>query len=183
MGAGISGNDSLWHHFQIEDTTNATSPIVTDSTVKTRASDNYEIQVGGWFNNSGSTFILTISPLFFRKTSLMKVLHNSGNGGEWVTIGSNVPPYDIAFFDGSTSIIKSNIAPSFTSVKIAVSASQSEKIVSANGQSTSGVHNGNLLSPGNKLIIGDDNALIASVRKISYIPRALPESTLNTLTS
>jgi hypothetical protein len=183
MGAGTSGNESLWHHFQIEDTTNATSPIVTDSTTKTRASDNYEIKVGSWFNNSGSTFILTISPLFFRSTSLMKVLHNRRNTAEWVLIGSNEPPYNIACFDGSSGFGRNNVAPPFTPVKIAVSASQSEKILSVNGQSASGNHNGNLLSPGDKLIIGDDNTLIASVRKISYIPRALSESTLNTLTS
>jgi len=178
---GNSGN-AIVHQTQIEEAPNASSPIVTTSSAKTRAGDNYTIFSGGqpdWWNpNEGTLFVEAVMPAY-NHSGVMQVLSDSGADERWIGIQSDG---GVLSFNGDAASVSKSISP-YNTFKAATTVRGSEfqtVVDGVAGQNAS--TNGNLLSI-NTLSMGRSSNLILTVKQILYYPRALPESTLNTLTS
>jgi hypothetical protein len=100
-------------------------------------------------------------------------------GGNIFEIQNDESPYDFSVYDGTNRLTISAQIPAFTTIRHAVSLTDAEMRLSVNGTSNTGPHDGTLLSE-SKFPLGLGRQLF---RSIIYYPRALPESTLNTLTS
>jgi hypothetical protein len=177
-----SGDTSIFHHGQREEVANASSPIVTQGSPVTRAGDDYAIFKGGqpsWWNPNEMTVQIEFSPLVY-KTAYTDLIKGENDRIEF----EGTDPFDILFVDrnGPTLLTQLfNVINANSTNKVACSFNNSTVRLSANGSSKNSTYDGQLLST-NKLQIGNSN-LIASINEISFYPRALPESTLNTLTS
>jgi len=185
-----NGNTTILHHAQIEEAPNASSPIVTQGSPVTRAEDDYAIFKGGqpeWWNPNEGTIIAEVIPTAYRNNKKNVQVFGLDNGTfqSWAKLRYNTPtPIGWAPFDGSASARVELEANAFTTITGAVSATTSKIVCSANGQSNKSNHNGNLLNT-DTLTIGEDQKEEGQfiLQSAYYIPRALPESTLNAITS
>jgi len=171
-----NGNGVIFHHAQVEEAPNASSPIVTQGSPVTRSADDYAISVGDWFNHNEGTFFAELTPRFYEDADAQTLLGNNFNryfflfGGE-VLFRSQGFSESIASYDD------------FETTKVALSLTFQKVVGSVNGQSNeSSVKDTNLLSPGSSIKLGSEGFL-GSVKRLLYVPRALPESTLNAITS
>lgn len=178
-----SGNNEavIFHHAQIEEAPNASSPIVTGGSPVTRSGDDYAIFEGGqppWWNPNEGTLIVELEPRFFERSNEFQLI-GDGADRDYISFGDG--PIKIFTADVSSNAASQAITP-FEKIKIAVSFDRSDIRQSVNGSSDSaGRHDGTLLST-KKLNLSTeaDSTLINSV---DYVDRALSESTLNRITS
>jgi hypothetical protein len=176
----LSGTDTtIFHHAQIEEAPNASSPIVTSGSAKTRAEDDYAIFSGGqppWWNPNEGSFVVDfkINPPAYNKSKVI-----IGNGGTKRFI--NIFDGNVAIQDAQSSLGAGSIEFGVEQT-VAVSFYRNTKKISLNGFVNSGSSNGELLETP-EINIGEFERFIGEIKKITYIPRALPETTLNTLTS
>jgi len=56
------GENLFWHHFQFEEGSFPSSPIITTGTALTRAADNLSIPLGNWFNRTEGTLLFDMGP-------------------------------------------------------------------------------------------------------------------------
>jgi len=178
-----NSTDVIAHHFQREEAPNASSPIVTNGSATTRAADDYAIFEGGqppWWNPNEMTFYIEIKPLA-NKFSFSGVL--GGTTNDRLQIDGN-SSFDLFLLDkssaGSFAGIN-NAINSFQKNRIAMSLTNNSVIISSNGSSSSESYDGNFLSKSTLKI--SNEGVIARYSKIVVFPRALPESTLNQITS
>jgi hypothetical protein len=174
------GSGSVYfHHAQIEESFSASSPIVTGWGAVTRDGDDYTIFSGGapdWWNPNEGTILTDIimppndyliynhiegNPFFGCNTSSnSKIYFNYG--------GSNLAVVDNSLFEDRL----------YNRLKQGVSWSSSGRVLSGNGLSSTGSYNGDLSRPSRIKL--KENIIF---KKWRYIPYALSESTLNTITS
>jgi len=175
-GTDPNTNAGIVHHVQHEEAPNASSPIVTGSSAKTRAGDDYTIFSGGqpdWWNpNEGTIFGAVLFPAYKQpdftrhleivglavlQTKQGKISFNHGDIG-FATLARSYTP--------------------FTNIKFAVTLEEDSMVFSTNGSSQSNV---GLDSVGASTMVITEG--VSRWQKLIYYPRALPESTLNTLTT
>jgi len=178
-----NGSASILHHAQIEEAPNASSPIVTSGSAKTRAADDYAIQQGDWVNPNEQTIITEFVHLAYtRPFSLFALSDRESN----FIIQSGSAPFNVVFKDsgGNKFSIQDAISP-FTAHTIATSSTASGFRASIDGTSKSiSSHNGDRLWRQNDTVdLMSFGRVGLLIKRITYFPRALPESTLNTLTS
>jgi len=179
-----NSNTTICHHAQIEQAPNPSSPIVTGSTGKTRAADSYTIFSGGepdWWNSNQGTLLFDLS-IQFRSVdtpeSSMRVC-KFGSVDE-IRVDNGFKGKQFYRLTSSTNRIF-DVNP-FKVDNIAVSFDGATHILAVNGSSKSASAKSNIAGT-DSLSLGGKQRLLATFRSITYIPRALPESTLNTLTS
>jgi len=179
-----SASNSIWHHAQLEEAPNASSPIVTGGSPVTRSGDDYSIFEGGqppWWNPNEGTFVMNLEVRsFFNKPAPAPLTLNPEDDRIFVAPGG--PPYSVFFRDkdGNDASINS-IASPYQSFGLALSLTSSEARLSVNGSSDIIVYDGNGL--GASEVSLTRSAALYSFGKIIYTPRALPEPTLNQITS
>jgi hypothetical protein len=187
---GANSLSCILHHAQIEEARNASSPIVTQGSPVTRAGDDYAIFEGGqpeWWNPNEGTIIAEVIPTAYPNNAKNIQVFGLDNNSykSWGKLFYNTStPIGWTCFDGSNAPPVAVGANAFTTFTAAVSLNSSKMVCSANGQSNKTNHNGDLLST-DTLTIGEDQKEEGQfiLQSAYYIPRALPESTLNTLTS
>lgn len=171
-----SDNSTIFHHVQLEEAPNASSPIVTNGSATTRAGDDYAIFEGGqpsWWNPNGMTMQYHCVPQFYEQSE-------TGSHIGWAS-DLRIKNKDIKIFDDSINGPSvNNVVDPYRLVKISVSVTPSKIMLSANGSSDNSIHDGSLLKD-TDIKFGPDHQSL--VQKLTFIPRALPESTLNRITS
>lgn len=181
---------TIFHHAQIEETPNASSPIVTQGSAATRAGDDYTIfdyrndperDYPEWYNDVQSTWFVDITPRYYNNSTTPAILTANGTSGIILYAGTTPDGLNWGSLDGTNVANPAVGNPAFQSTKIAVSLTQNEIRCSVLGKSEVTSHNGSLLNRSSIDLGGD--ILLASINRLLYFPRALPESTLNTLTS
>jgi len=182
-----SGNNEavIFHHAQIEEAPNASSPIVTGGSPVTRSADDYAIFEGGqpsWWNPNEGTLILEwVNQTFLVEHSTR--LLASGDGE--IFFGKLGTADRLDTKDASSNVATVNdvdVTQSFVPLKAAISLTGSEQRLSLQGSSTTAPHDGSMLGA-TEVLFSDLNKWIAAVSKLRYIDRALSESTLNRITS
>lgn len=189
----VDNDDSaILHHAQIEEAPNASSPIVTQGSPTTRSADGYAIQKGDWWNTKEGTFIFEFVPqLFYQPFDLTQFgfLDSQGVPASYLNIywADNPAPFQIQVQHNRSTSNRTAApvqAPAFQKSKFACSFSDSGRlIVSLNGQSKTR-QNTKATDPlleEKDIQIGDES--FVRYAGISYRRRALPESTLNQITS
>jgi len=185
-----SGGSFYHHHAQIEEAPNASSPIVTGGSPVTRAGDEYAIFEGGqpeWWNPNEGTIIadVTISAISGTVTLLADPTQGSG-GFVGIFVGlqeQNGGQYRAEIQDGSSFGIESPSATEPTNrITIAASFTTSKKRISLKGEADTGSANGSL-PKADDLSLRTRGAGPTLYHSVKYIPRALPESTLNAITA
>lgn len=175
-----SASSSIWHHAQLEEAPNASSPIVTSSSAKTRAGDDYTIPVGDWWNNTEMTLLIELTPLAYNYPNFNWIIGNDNNNR--IDLRGR-PPFDVNLA-GGPSIGVSGIGGTFELHKIGISMGASKTTLSVNGLSNSASQEWTgFLNESSELVWNTGKPMIGAYNKITAIPRALPESTLNVLTS
>jgi len=178
--ANGTGSTTTVHHAQIEDAPNASSPIVTQGSPVTRAGDDYTIFEGGqppWWNPNEGTILVAVRPMIY-ETSFERILTFQPTdskldfvGGDYrFTLQGQDPPSRIGPFTP------------FGTDKVAFSMSNDSAILSVNGNSSRKSLRPNILDS-TSWLLGDNKLVQIQLKDLIYTPRALPESTLNTLTS
>jgi len=179
-----SGNQNFvyLHHAQLEEAPNASSPIVTQGSPVTRAGDDYAIFEGGqpsWWNPNEGTLIVTFSWQSYERGGSTRLV-SDGPNARHLSIGGG---FGIFSTDSRNTTGEVGTLTPFGLDRFALSFGQQDIILSVNGSSNNaGGHDGNLLSAQN-LQIGEMDNLNGRFEKLLYTPRALPESTLNAITS
>jgi len=177
-------SDSVYfYHAQLEEAPNASSPIVTSGSAKTRAGDDYTISVGDWWNTTQGSFLLTGTSRVFAAGNTF------GNPAQrWLNHGANTARLhynngNLRLFDDSGSNVDVlDATTAFSPVSVGISFTQNEMRLSANGSSNvTNSHDGSWLKKPSGILLGL-LAVSVTFQDLSYIPRALSESTLNTLT-
>jgi len=167
---------NILHHAQREKAPNASSPIVTQGSPVTRSADDYAIFEGGqppWWNpNEGTIFGAVLFPAY-KQPDFVTHLKIAGVAILQTRRG------EIFFNHGDIGF--SSLARSytpFTKIKFAVTLEKDSMVFSTNGssQSDTGVDP----SGASSMLINEG---ISRWQKLIYYPRALPESTLNRITS
>jgi len=176
-----SNKDVYVHHAQIEEALNASSPIVTKGSAVTRSADDYAIFSGGqppWWNPNEGTFVLRFS-VRQRKRTVNQQLLGVNSQSRIITLGTGgrIFTFDGDFFAEAPT----QITP-FSVSTAAVSFSQKDLIVSHRGESSASSSNGSFLNA-STINLGNTNTEFFEIKKLTYFPRALPESTLNRITS
>jgi len=175
------GDKSILHHAQVEVAPNSSSPILTQGSATTRAGDDYSIFSGGqpsWWNPNEGTFFVEIVPLYQNTNDDQRILNGEDLDHRYLYLDEDG---DLRAFDG-TNLVSAGSVSNFSVNKGAVSFDASDITVSLNGSSMKKESNGKFLNTAS-LNIGYNNQLLASISRLLYYPRALPESTLNILTS
>jgi len=177
-----NGDSAYFHHMQIEGAPNASSPIVTQGSPVTRAGDDYAIFEGGqpsWWNPNEGTLIVTFSWQSYERGGSTRLV-SDGPNARHLSIGGG---FGIFSTDSRNTTGEVGTLTPFGLDRFALSFGQQDIILSVNGSSNNaGGHDGNLLSAQN-LQIGEMDNLNGRFEKLLYTPRALPESTLNAITS
>jgi len=165
-------------NLQIEKDAN-TSPIFSSGSPTTRGGDNVTVDVNtDWFNDREGTFLFEFEILSYRFGGRFRF----GSPESWFQVsGENVPPYKIESNNSDPTVGIGTVGVKERS-KYAISVTPSQRILSLNGTSSIFGNDGTLLSPGS-YSLGEGGGGSIVFYKINYYPRALPESTLNTLTS
>jgi len=184
-----NGNTTVLHHAQIEEAPNASSPIVTQGSPVTRAPGKYVISLGDWWNTDEGTIFAEFVPQYYNLTTGFEIDNLIRKGGStsaaWLQLTGN-NPFGVKSnsFTGS-SLKLSNEATPFESVKAATSVNRSGSyVISVNGVSKSDIADGsNLLGQQGDILDLNQQDYIGTFLLILYFPRALPESTLNAITS
>jgi hypothetical protein len=172
------GNTSIFHHAQLEEAPNASSPIVTQGSPVTRAGDDYSIPVGDWHNSFEGTWVLHVKPFQYHLGSNNN-LFNLGNGSNIVAL-TGPEPFGLSTFNGNDTLTISSSINAFSTNRIGLAHDPSGRVLSINGTSDSDGDQGALGNLGPSIDLGGDSVGFA---KVLYVPRALPESTLNALTT
>jgi hypothetical protein len=170
-------NATILHHHQLEEALNASSPIVTGDSPVTRSGDDYTIFSGGqpeWWNPNEGTIILKVVPRIYISLNNPELYGFSSGSRLSIT---NTGVYRLT----SSVLPKVGSFTPYGQDKIAVSLTQNETIMSVNGSSDKA--QGTPILSDTSWKLGTANNTIASYRKLIYLPRALPESTLNRITS
>lgn len=164
-------------NLQIEKKAN-TSPIFSSGSATTRGEDDVTVDVNtDWFNDREGTFLFDFEILSYRFGSRFRF----GSPESWFEVDGPVPPYEIRS-NNSNPTVGIGVVEVKERSKYAISVTPSQRILSLNGTSSIFGNDGTLLSPGSYLL-GEGGGGSIVFYKINYYPRALPESTLNTLTS
>jgi hypothetical protein len=173
-----NGNSTILHHAQVEEMYNASSPIATSGTKKTRAADDYSITVGDWYNDNEGTFHAEATPRFYKdNNNNAQTLLGEGNNRYFFFYNG-----DVRFRVGGSSSIITKYT-NYERTKVAISLTENEIRASASGSSVTRTISGNdLLSAPSSISLGAEGFL-GTLHGLRYYPTALPESTLNTLTS
>jgi len=190
----IDNNDDkqVLHHAQLEEAPNASSPIVTGSSAKTRAGDDYVIPKGDWWNTKEGTFIFEFVPQLFYQpfdSEQFGFIDSNGEPTSYFNIywADNPAPFEIQVqhnLAGPNRTVAPGTAAAFQKSTFACSFSNSGKlIVSLNGQSNTRQNTKATAPLLEEKDIQTGDASFVRYADISYLPRALPESTLNTLTT
>lgn len=172
---------TILHHHQVETAPNASSPIVTGSSGTTRSGDDYSIFEGGqpeWYSNTEGTFIVSLKIRFynFEQRKIISFLPSGSRlgyegSGFRLTLGNQPQPANQGI--GNRAAYGRN--------NIAWSTNSDRTILSVDGQSDSEDVRANVLNDTQISLTNNEQEPI-SYYKIVYIPRALPESTLNRIT-
>jgi hypothetical protein len=182
-----NGKSCVFHHAQTEESYNASTPIVTGLNAKTRERDNYTFFSGAqpdWWNPNEGTFLFSVVPRAYNY-KFNDILNFSQNERVEFDNGS---PSRVIFVDKNNTpdvnLKVENLNNAHTPSKFALSVENNSKIIlSVNGSSDKdSSYSGTPLSTSD-LYIKPEEGLIATIGSLSYFPRALPESTLNTLTT
>jgi len=180
------------HHAQLEEAPNVSSPIVTGSSAKTRAGDDYVIPKGDWWNTKEGTFIFEFVPQLFYQpfdSEQFGFIDSNGEPTSYFNIywADNPAPFEIQVqhnLAGPNRTVAPGTAAAFQKSTFACSFSNSGKlIVSLNGQSNTRQNTKATAPLLEEKDIQTGDASFVRYADISYLPRALPESTLNTLTT
>jgi len=176
---------TIFHHAQVEEAPNASSPIVTGSSAVTRSKDGYSIFEGGqpdWWNPNEGTFYLEVSCDFFYQKTNFRILHFDSSPG--IRMRSSTPPYKFNLRDdsGVRTAGVGNIDP-YETAKIAASFTKNEQRISVNGSFDKDDHDGSHLLANSISFSSFADKGQKRFSVVKYIPRALSESTLNTITS
>jgi len=185
-----NGNSAIGHHFQREEAPNASSPIVTGASATTRAADDYTIFSGGqpdWWNPNEGTFFIELTPRFFYSIGFNKTILGTGQSEDrWIQLNpGGSSSFQVVTRDSTYQVNPSNKLAPFQRSKIAVSVTSSEMKLSVDGVTETDNHDGGLLDANKIDLFGGAGISPSSftTRRVIYFPRALSESTLNTLTS
>jgi len=170
-----------WHHAQIEEAPNASTPIVTGSSEVTREADNVDLSIGDWHNPNQSTWIMTFTPrkFWFKNNPILGGTNNFRLLKE-ISFGSTT--LDLTTVDNSGNRVDIGGFSPFSTVKYAAAFTQNEMRVSINGTTKTANHDGTFLSPGSAIRIGRGAALF-SVSDLRNISEAPSKSALETYTS
>jgi len=183
-----NGGSTYLHHAQLEEASNATSPIVTSGSATTRAADDYAIFEGAqppWWNSSEMTLILETEPRYFSRGTItgFRPILRSNTSGEFV--GTHKPenqPFSLQLVDPNED--NPTLAESYNAFqknKIGLSLGPDANVLSVNGSSVVESSSGILTLNTTTLTLGDEFGTL--YHNVLAIPRALSESTLNRITS
>ncbi|WVL99690.1 hypothetical protein [Salinibacter phage 4_17] len=175
-----SDNSTIFHHVQLEEAPNASSPIVTRGSPTTRSGDDYAIFEGGqppwWNSNEGTIITVNTRPTFNEKNPILFGFDGTTSG--FVQNRG----FEYRAFDGANTTAVSVADTPFQKSKVALSFDGTEFILSANGVSSKQASQGSILSSG-KLELAPSGRLPGLYHRLLYARRALPESTLNRITA
>jgi len=177
-----NGNSAIFHHAQFEVNRDRSSPISTGSFEVTREGDNVTVDLGDAFNSNGGTLLVnfTLRSFFIHNTMVLAGL--PGGGKDYLNIKVGTFLSTLESYDGNSTVSVAGKIFSFQKNKTAISVTPNERRLAANGNVQVGSHNGSLLT-NNTIKVGRVNRLLAVINRIDYIPKALSEFTLETLTS
>ena len=176
-----NGNSAIFHHAQFEGNRDISSPIATGPYEVTREKDNVSFDIDSFNPNEGTLLAnFTLRSFYIHNNMVLAGL--PGGGKDYLTIKVSDFPTVIESYDGNNALSTNKSIYNFQKNKVAISITPNERRLAANGDVHVGPHNGNLLT-NNTIKVGRANRLLAVINRIDYIPKALSEFTLETLTS
>jgi len=176
-----NGNSAIFHHTQFESNRDISSPIATGPYDVTREKDNVSFDIDS-FNPNEGTFLVNFTLRNFFLHNTVVIVGLPGGGKDYLNIKVGTFPSTLESYDGNSTVSVSGKIFSFQKNKAAISVTPNERRLAANGNVQVGSHNGSLLT-NNTIKVGRVNRLLAVINRIDYIPKALSEFTLETLTS
>jgi len=179
--AGGDGISTYLHHYQVEEATTTSSPIVTGPNEETRSGDDVNIDIYPSKSNERTLFV-TFTPRNLFSGSYSPDIAVLGGGRKYLTTTNNSFAKPLYAYDGDNSVKVSNTLEKLQKNRVAISITEDEMRLAANGHVSVGPHNGSLLTSGT-LKIGSSNQLHALIHSVANYSKALSESTLETLTS
>jgi hypothetical protein len=168
-------SSTIIHHAQLEEGPNATSPIVTGSSTKSRSSDFFLISKSslGWNKNEGTFYAEIVPKAYMHNDSIVPFLAQS-DGPAFFRFEDNAP-YTLGANDFQQDVpIINNILPAFEKSKIAISLTKGEIRLAANGDTALEGHSGSLLHRDPIVQSSRFSSPMVAWKKLLYIPTSLP---------